>query len=854
MRKFFKRNLALFLAAMLLVPVFWSGNIVAASAAASPELSKTKLEFKDIGEKYDLNIKNKVAKSKYSWTTTNKAVATVASNGLVTAVGKGTASIRCKITYSNKKTKLLSCSVTVTVAVPANGISITNAPLKDGAFQLTIGNSHDFETALTPVGTTDTTYWYIDGGDQECIRIDDAQAGKVTAMKAGKVSLRVRACKSATKEAAALSGIDTTVIIEVVAPTATVKTAEITNSNQITVVFDSPIQQSTVIGTNSKLTDNITITPLMNTKKVMSNDPGTLSPSLSTDLKTLTITSANLLEGEYRISISSGVKTDKGVALADFIKNMSYVDAIPPYITGVAPDDSGVIVTITFSEPIDFTNFKVSDAQLTSSSSEPANSLTIGILNNKFNYIISQDKKSLRVDLSGIAANDFGKAFSVIISGIKDFSGNVPTNAYLIANMFTDKSLKPQAQLMTVERTSYLTLTATFNRGVQIGGILQIDGGSMIPGIVDVTDNKKVNYTMTEYDAKLTGIRNVSLSGWKSYNVVATDTTGLMPVTRAVNFEVDRTVPILNGYEFDNTTSILTMKYNEEVSLSLVTGAFTARLVTPSQYITNDNNIMYTNVTHNEGKNIIKLKLTNMNVLGFYSFELKQGFVTDNFKNLSGGSTVTINNSNGGTELPGPFRVSQSETNPNQIILEFANMLDVASAQNVNNYSITGVTLVSAVIMNNSNTGATVYLNVLDGTIDVSVERQLKISGVMGSNGSYSAITSFTKSVVLKDNKKPILLGDPEFDRNVRNVVKLNFNEEIKGSLTVSVTQITNSSTSVPITNTVTISDKVARINLSTVPPNGSWLRIDIVSNNLTDMSGNPVTFPSNTLGIGVYY
>lgn len=852
MRRILNRNLALFLAAVLLVPIFWSQSVSEAGAAATQELTKTKLELAGIGEKYDLNIKNKVAKSKYAWTTLNKAIATVASNGLVTAVGKGTTTVRCKITFPTKKTKTLSCSVTV--KLPADGISITNAPLENGAYRLTLGSTYDFDTALTPEGTTDTTFWYVDSGDKDCIRIDDAQAGKITAMKAGKASLRVRACNEASKESAAKSDIDAAVIIEVTAPTATVKSAEITDSNQITVVFDSPVQQSTVIGSNNKLTDNIIITPLMNTKKVMSGDPGALTPSLSSDLKTLTITSANMLQGEYKISISGGVKTSSGVAVEDYIKNMSFVDVVPPYITGVTLDDSGVILYINFNEPIDFTNFKVSNAQLATPGGEPANSLTLSILNNTANYIISTDKKSLKVDLSNIVPSDFGRAFSVILSGIKDYSGNVPTSAYLIANLYTDKSLKPQAQLINIERTSYYILTATFDRAIQSGGILQISGGSMAYGVVDPTNNKKVDYKITDYDASLTGIRNVSLSSWKGYNVISTDYTGLTPVTRSVNFDVDRTVPMLTGYEYDSSTGILTMTYNEEVNLTIAAGSFTARLVTASQIVKDGYNISYTNVAHTDGKNIIKLRLTNMADVGYYTFSINQGFVTDNFKNLSGASTATVNNSNGGTELPGPFMVTQSLTNPSQITLEFANMLDLASAQNVNNYSITGVTLTSAVVMNNSSTGATVVLNVLDGTIDVSVERQLKISGVMGYNASYSAITSYSRFIVLKDNKKPAMVGDPVFDTSTRNAVKLNFSEAVQGTLIVNVTQASNTSPSLPISSTVTITGSVVRIVLNTVPPNGCWLRIDIVSNNLTDLSGNPVTFLINTMGTGVYY
>jgi hypothetical protein len=58
--------------------------------------------------------------------------------------------------------------------------------------------------------------------------------------------------------------------------------------------------------------------------------------------------------------------------------------------------------------------------------------------------------------------------------------------------------------------------------------------------------------------------------------------------------------------------------------------------------------------------------------------------------------------------------------------------------------------------------------------------------------------------------------------------------------MTVKVVQTVGSTVS-EIPNTVIISGNSAFINLSSVPVNNTWLRIDIVSNSITDLNGNAV-------------
>ncbi|HWT73817.1 MAG TPA: Ig-like domain-containing protein [Mobilitalea sp.] len=854
MKMSLNRKIAMIMTFVLIVPLFWNLNIAVAKAA-TPSFAKSNIEIVGTGETYQIEINDKVNKSTYSWSSSNEKIATVTSKGLVTSVDKGTATIKCKITYPSKKTKTISCKVTVTI--PADDISISNASLVNGAYVMSLGSTMDFDTQIVPANSSDKVYWSIGGGDASCIRIDDASAGRITATRAGKVILKATAAAASTQQAADLSIVNDAVIIEVVGPTATVKSVDITSTNEIKVVFDSAVNASTVIGASNTLSGNIELTMSKDTKGVLADDPGALTASLSTDMKTLTITSKNALSGYYGINFSSAILTTDGVALESYYKKIFYVDVTPPSYAGTTTDDSGYIATIAFTEALDFTNLKISGAALVSTTGETASATTISTLNNVLNYTISDDKKSISINMSKIAVTDYGKLFSVVISGVTDKAGNIPANAYILAYLRTDTSAKPQARVLTVSRTSYNNITVTFDRAIQtqfqFGGILQIDGGVTISGVVDMTNNKKVTYTMTDAQAaSYTGLKKVSVGYWNSYNVISTDTSANKMTDFYIDFSVDKTSPYLTASSYDADKGILTLTYNKDVNLTSSTGIFSSTFTSVTDDIKPNTNISYTKISHTDGNNIIKLQLTGATLLGTYTFTLDQYFVTDNFKNPSLSRAMVITNT-GGTlsELPGPYSITQSSTNLSEISLKFLYKLDKVSAETISNYKITGLTIIKASLTENTSTGATVVLTVADGSIEVEVARPVTITGVKGYNNSYSAITSYSTTVTLKDNKKPTFIDPAVFDSTTKSVIRLNFSEAIQGTMTVKVYY---ASTTIEIPCTVSVNGNAVYINLSSIPSVNSWLRIDILSNNIKDLSGNTVSaMPSSLMALATY-
>ena len=845
------KKIPLLIALLLLIPVFWNQSPVSVSAA-SPAFTQSKVTIVGEDETYQMVIANKVSGSKYKWSTSKKTVAKVSSNGLVTAVGKGEATIKCKITYPTKKTKTISA--TVTVKIPATGIEINNAKKVNGAHVLTINEQYNFNRDIFPSGSSDKTYWSIGGGDEECISIDSSSSGIVTARKAGKVTLVATAAEKATAEAAANSSVSDAIIIEVVEPTATVRSAEIIGSTQIKVIFDSPVNPSTIIDSNHQLLSSVVVSLAKDSKGNLAKDPGMLTPSLSSDNRTLTITASKMFSGDYIINTTDAVKTMDGASIEPCRKLLSYIDIIGPAITGVTLDDSGMIATIHFTEAVDITKLKVSDATLLpTSKSTTCDPATLRTLENRLNYILSEDQTSLTINLSKIAPTDYSKSFSIVLSGIKDLAGNLPAHYTLPTVLRTDITPRPQANPISVVRTSYNTITATFNRAIKTPGWATIQGGSVAEGSVDEKNNKKVNYTINDADAALSGAVKVEIGFWEGYNVISTDTSSQRMRSFTVNFTADKTSPIMIENSFDSETKVLTLKFNEPVRMIVNSGIFMTRLVTVDDDIMSDTHITFKKIASDDDK-VINLKIDNMQLYGEYTFTIEQGLIEDNFRNMCLARTITISNATGSSsELPIPYAIFQSSADLSEINIQFPKKVDVASAQKVVNYSIPGVTILSATVTDNTlENGATVVLRVKDGSIDVTVERPITITGVMGYNGSYTPISAYTATVDLKENKAPVVIPPVTVDKANPNRVKITFNEAIQGTISANIAQVGSSYNRI-FGNVASVEGNSIIFTLDSIPDNRTGLRIDIVTHNITDLNGNKATLQSTYFVTAAY-
>jgi len=176
------------------------------SAAATPTIPKLTKTSADILEKasLDLNVKNKIKGSAYTWSTSNKKIATVDKKGIVKGVKKGTAVITCSV-KAPARTYQLTCKVTIRKTA-------TSVKINNKVTALNLGQAYDLNTTLKPSTSNDLITWT---GSNKKIAVPDKN-GRFTTLKTGTVKITAKA----------LGGKSDSVTIKVVDKDGTVTTQE----------------------------------------------------------------------------------------------------------------------------------------------------------------------------------------------------------------------------------------------------------------------------------------------------------------------------------------------------------------------------------------------------------------------------------------------------------------------------------------------------------------------------------------------------------------------------------------------------------------------------------------------------
>ncbi|HKL98880.1 MAG TPA: Ig-like domain-containing protein [Mobilitalea sp.] len=857
------RRIGFLLICGFLLPLFWNQSSSIAEAA-TPTFMEEEIEISGIGEEYPLEILNKKDKSKYKWTSLDKSIAKVSSKGLITTVDKGSTRIKCKITYSSGKVKNLYCKVKV--YIPASDIEINNATEKNGAHIMRVGERYNFNRTLTPDNSSDMTYWSLDASvnmaNPDAVRIDNSSNGTVTALRRGKIRLVATAVKASFDEEEMESYVKDAIIIEVIGSSAEVASAKILNAKTIKVEFGTAVRESTVINSSGNLSSNIMVTKLDDSSGITAKDPGTLTASLSGNLMTLTITASNYFQGSYGITFSDKILTSSGIALyedyfkLDYSDGSSYddyddinyddtyyddtyyddtvIDTGAPRVASTVLDDNGMTTLITFSEKMDFSKFEIVDAKIVSSSNTVQAS-TINFLKSKSRYSFGSDGKTILINMSGISSEDYDKAFAVTISGATDTSGNKLDKDNFTVVIRTETTSREQARPISVVRSAYNTITATFSRSIRTPGYATINNGGYYYGEVDPDNNKQVDYKISDYDATLSGTQSVSIGHWDSYNVIAGDTYANQLYRFTVFFMTEKVKPVLISYDFNPELSILTLKYSENVSMFSPSGYFN---YTMDSYQRDNNRGILNYSEASTVDNVVEITLKNLTLFGDYTFVLPEGFVLDDYHNQSNSSSITIynvNNMEGANKLAEPYSIYQSDVNHSLIYVKFADRLDVTTALDISNYYISSATIEDIKLINNTSDGATIQITLTKGSITSTGDRKISISNIKGYNGSASEMAAYTPQINLKENIDPFL-KNIIYDSELKNVIILTFSEPIKGDMSVTVQERT---TGYFIGSTVTVSGDKVTITLGNIPSDGTYLQIIVHNNNITDLNGN---------------
>lgn len=555
-------TLAVALAAPTVIP---PTNVAIVAQAATPKLNIAKKTMK-IGKSYTLKVKNTSSSYTYKWSSSKKAVATVTKKGVVKAKSEGTTTIKCNVLQDGKNIKTLTSKITV--IGEAESIEITNAVVTEGYHTIELDSEYEFSAVTSPELNSSMVYWK--SSNPAVVEVDED--GLCVALSPGTATITATAALN--EEEVDSSSVSTSIEVKVEGEEenttkegATVSEVSMVGGSEIKIVFSEAVAESSVLDSSKGLTNNVKIASAKDSAGKYSTSPGKLTGSLSTDGKTLSIYSSAIFKGDYKITVS-GVTTTSGTPFSTYSQTTSLIDTKAPSFVSATVDDSGLIATLTFDEELDVTytrdsngkvvgkSISIIDVSATSSSS----TTLMSYLRNINNYSLSEDKKSIILDLTNDTVNGYiptedrkSNTFTVRFSGIADTSGNKAANLITECQFSLDPSYKANASVVSVERIAYNKIEVTYSRAIKQAGTMTIGSTPAIsPNISDSsfqyrTDKRKVVYTLTDAAMNYMGDQTVRLYAWSAYNINPAENISNANYTTTMRFRDENNKPTLTG-------------------------------------------------------------------------------------------------------------------------------------------------------------------------------------------------------------------------------------------------------------------------------------------------------------------
>ncbi|MDR3596190.1 Ig-like domain-containing protein [Clostridium sp.] len=127
------------------------------------------------------------------WKSSNEKVATVNSNGKITAVKNGTAIITC--TAKDGSNKKVTCKVTVT---STSTVKVTGITLNQTSLSIVKGNTATLTATVSPSNASNTTVRWK-SSDEKVAKVNSN--GKITALKKGTATITCIARDGSNKKA-----------------------------------------------------------------------------------------------------------------------------------------------------------------------------------------------------------------------------------------------------------------------------------------------------------------------------------------------------------------------------------------------------------------------------------------------------------------------------------------------------------------------------------------------------------------------------------------------------------------------------------------------------------------------------
>lgn len=789
-----KSVLAVFLVLALLLPSVLPAFSRSYAAELAPTLAKLSVSVKT-GAKKIVKINNLPAGAKVSWKSSRKSVAKVKktknNNGKVIGKKKGSANITCRITTKDNKVYSLSCAVkvkkasastTATTPNPAVAVKINNAAADttNNAYTITVGQSFTFKADVTAKDTTktctDSVFFAV--ANPELASVSDG--GSLTALKPGTTTLTVYAGK--TKTEALAGSVKETLPICVKSKEIKVQSVSLAYSTRLVVTFDQPVKADSIFDPASKKIHAGAVSIIgKNVNGTDAKTVGTLTGSLSEDKKTLFVDNSNDFKGTYTVVLTDQIKSEGGTALTTYSEEQKLVDDMGPSYEGTTMDESGMICTIRFNEPVNISKLSLLNA--VKANGNPIFGGTTELLKVS-SYKLSEDKKSLTIDLSFLISSDQNCEIKVDMYGLMDLSGNASRQYPQTVTLCTNTANKVEAKCTQVYRNGK-SLVAVFDQSLCTAGYITVNGMTL-PGSVN-PDNKKVGiYYLQEGGLQsLSGQQEVTVNGFSVFNNYTTNNV----YKTTANFSMAAIAPEVQGTKFITKTkagvrkNVLEITFDKTVNLNQTSGNITANVVADG---TIGSSGSYSYTAEVNGK-VVSMTLSGSFIGGStYNFSLPAGFVTDYYHNDNNAKTISAKKDSGdAVALPGPVQIQLSSSNKKIVYVTFNTMVDMTSAQTVANYSISGLTITNAtVVANSAGSPAIVELTLSNELTSLGVPYQVTVRNICGYKGEYAAMADYKEMITLGQNQTLEIIDRVVYSGD--NKVILSFNNNLNSGSRVS--------------------------------------------------------------------
>lgn len=596
---------------------------------------------------------------------------------------------------------------------------------------------------------------------------------------------------------------------------AKVESVSAINAKELQIKFNQPVDEASVIDNSDDLIAGIVMLNSVDARTLTDN------AYLSADGKTLTLVATTTWNGSYAAEVvDEKIETLSGKKVAEYKAFVSVNDTTRPTFSGVSYEPSG-LAKFSFSEPLDETAASIASKLVVAG---PTSVTVTGA-----DIVLSADKKSFTVALPGSMTKDASYTFT--FTGLKDFAGNL-----LSPNPVSTSVVKADRDTVKPTVTSVVALDTgkvqvTFSEKVRANTAVVTVGGA------DYT-----TYTLdtTGTIATFTGVTNLT-AGVQSVTVKdALDLAGLEldDVSRVIQVSADTTAPAYVNHTVETVGAdrFLVVNYNEEITANQAVSV-TGTYVDSNSITQTVTAITGTNITRGSDKKSVRIKLPT--TAGTYTLNLPTGLAEDTSAATNDSASRSVSFTLGTAVDPTKPVLSTFGQSGNKVTVTFDRDVTAATALNVNNYTIDGISapFQSAIFVGNART---VELTLKNDVVITNGVRNYTVSNVATSAGS--VMVSLTDKYDFSENVRPVVQGAKVISANQ---IEVTLSEAIDSATVGTDFDVFQGASTTALADSEAISG-TNKVIITLTAPLDSLTGLSLKASStidLTDLKGNNVNF-----------